>query len=215
LTDEPVGQPTVRPDLDFLCVVNLLAWRRNEITTFRFRQLAHQPRDHILATLCVRELERSYTSFGLGESRNYGRLYWHTATMHRQMESVPRIESGHWAEHTEVDYTSVLRKDEHTGLHRHVRHVAAAAACFVELVGDDAINLLGLADLLRRVRSSRQVVVSTHDQRLADLLTRQLRPTGQDRTLLVELDDWSRSGPVIQESEVEADFAPLKLAAIA
>jgi predicted ATPase len=77
----------------------------------------------------------------------------------------------------------------------------------------DTVNLLGLADLLRRVRASRQVIVSTHDERLADLLSRKLRPTADDRTRIVSLDAWSRSGPVVKQSDVPRDVAPLKLVA--
>jgi exonuclease SbcC len=79
----------------------------------------------------------------------------------------------------------------------------------------DTVNLLGLADLLRRVRSSRQVIVSTHDGRWADLLSRKLRPTGDDRTRVISLDAWSRSGPVVEQFDVPPDMAPLKLVATA
>ena len=79
----------------------------------------------------------------------------------------------------------------------------------------DTINLLGLADLLRRVRARRQVIVSTHDDRLAQLLTRKLRPTNGGRTRLIRLDAWSRSGPIVDQSDVPADTTPLKLVASA
>jgi hypothetical protein len=65
------------------------------------------------------------------------------------------------------------------------------------------------------VRSSRQVIVSTHDGRLADLLSRKLRPTGDDRTRVISLDAWSRSGPVVEQFDVPPDMAPLKLVATA
>ncbi len=77
----------------------------------------------------------------------------------------------------------------------------------------DTVNLLGLADLLRRVRDTRQVIVSTHDPRLAQLLTRKLRPSSGGRTCLIHLEAWSRSGPIVNQSEVQADVAPLKLVA--
>jgi DNA repair exonuclease SbcCD ATPase subunit len=75
----------------------------------------------------------------------------------------------------------------------------------------DTVNLLGLADLLRRVRATRQVIVSTHDERLAQLLSRKLRATNGGRTRLVRLDAWSRSGPIVDQNDVPADVAPLKL----
>ena len=79
----------------------------------------------------------------------------------------------------------------------------------------DTINLLGLADLLRRVRGSRQVLISTHDERLMELLSRKLRPTGDDRTRVVTLGAWSRSGPIVDQHDVQPDSVPLKLVASA
>jgi hypothetical protein len=79
----------------------------------------------------------------------------------------------------------------------------------------DTINLLGLADLLRRVRATRQIIVSTHDSRLAQLSSRKLRPTNGGRTRLIQLDAWSRRGPVVDQSDVPVDVAPLKLVASA
>jgi DNA repair exonuclease SbcCD ATPase subunit len=79
----------------------------------------------------------------------------------------------------------------------------------------DTVNLLGLADLLRRVKASRQVIISTHDDRLMELLSRKLRPMSGDRTRVVTLDAWSRSGPIVEQIDVEPDSAPLKLLAIA
>lgn len=78
----------------------------------------------------------------------------------------------------------------------------------------DTVNLLGLADLLRRVKQSRQVIVSTHDERLAGLLARKLRPVdGEKRTRLVKLEAWSREGPTIEQTDVPADTVPLRLVA--
>ena len=47
------------------------------------------------------------------------------------------------------------------------------------------VNLLGLADLLRRTRARRQLMVSTHDDRLAGLLQRKLWPVGEDQRTTV------------------------------
>lgn len=78
----------------------------------------------------------------------------------------------------------------------------------------DTVNLLGLADLLRRVRVSRQVLVSTHDERLAALLCRKLRPvTPIGRTRVVRFEDWTRDGPLVEQYDIPADSAPLKLVA--
>lgn len=76
----------------------------------------------------------------------------------------------------------------------------------------DNVNLLGLADLLRRVRASRQVMISTHDERLVGLLERKLRPVevGQ-RTSVIHMDGWSRGGPEVSQRDVEPDTGGLRL----
>jgi len=76
----------------------------------------------------------------------------------------------------------------------------------------DDINLLGLVDLLRRAKDRRQLVVSTHDTRFGSLLARKLRPAGESgKTIVLELDGWSRQGPRITTREVKADPEPLRL----
>lgn len=80
----------------------------------------------------------------------------------------------------------------------------------------DNVNLLGLADLLRRIKAVRQVIVSTHDERLASLLARKLRPIHErQRTRLVELSAWTREGPRVEQSDVAPDRASLRLASSA
>ena len=76
----------------------------------------------------------------------------------------------------------------------------------------DNINLLGLADLLRRLREKRQVVIATHDERLVRLLERKLRPVSdQQRTIVHEIDGWTRRGPSISVREVQRDHPRLRL----
>jgi DNA repair protein SbcC/Rad50 len=78
----------------------------------------------------------------------------------------------------------------------------------------DDINLLGLIDLLRRTKDQRQLVVSTHDERFGNLLARKLRPSSpQQRTIVIELDGWSRAGPTVITRDVRSDPAPLRLVA--
>ena len=78
----------------------------------------------------------------------------------------------------------------------------------------DNVNLLGLADLLRRVKSTRQVIVSTHDERLAELLERKLRPVGPgERTIRIDLEGWTTDGPSVSSTDVTPDVAPLRLVA--
>jgi DNA repair exonuclease SbcCD ATPase subunit len=78
----------------------------------------------------------------------------------------------------------------------------------------DDVNLLGLIDLLRRARESRQLIVSTHDRRFAHLLVRKLRPVGAGRrTRVIELDGWSRSGPAVTQVDAPSESQRLRIAA--
>lgn len=78
----------------------------------------------------------------------------------------------------------------------------------------DDINLLGLIDLLRRTKDQRQLFVSTHDVRFGSLLARKLRPrSSQQRTVVIELDGWSRTGPTVTTRDVKCDPAPIRLIA--
>jgi ABC-type cobalamin/Fe3+-siderophores transport system ATPase subunit len=78
----------------------------------------------------------------------------------------------------------------------------------------DEINMLGLVDLLRRLRERRQVLVSTHDVRWAALLERKLRPVHRDgHARFVELRNWSREGPEVVDREVAQDVAGLRVVA--
>jgi DNA repair exonuclease SbcCD ATPase subunit len=77
----------------------------------------------------------------------------------------------------------------------------------------DDLNLLGLVDLLRRMRERRQVFISTHDSRFAALLERKLRPVADgQRTIVVDLEGWSREGPKILQRDVITDRTPLRMA---
>ena len=78
----------------------------------------------------------------------------------------------------------------------------------------DDSNLLGLIELLRRTKDRRQVCVSTHDARFGNLLARKLRPkSDQQRTIVIELDNWDRNGPRVRLRDVRADPAPIRLVA--
>ena len=67
----------------------------------------------------------------------------------------------------------------------------------------DDVNLLGLIDLIRRVKQQRQLVISTHDRRFGQLLARKLRPTTDGRTVVIELRDWQREGPQILQQSLQ------------
>ncbi|MCV7394381.1 hypothetical protein [Mycobacterium paraseoulense] len=80
----------------------------------------------------------------------------------------------------------------------------------------DTLNLLGLADLLRRIKATRQVLVSTHDERLANLLVRKLRPISTDeRTIQLDLNGWTSAGPTVNQREIPPDTESLRLIASA
>jgi DNA repair exonuclease SbcCD ATPase subunit len=79
----------------------------------------------------------------------------------------------------------------------------------------DDINLLGLIDLLRRTKDKRQLLVSTHDVRFGNLLARKLRPgSSEQRTVVIELNGWSRTGPIVTTRDVGCDPAPYRLMAV-
>jgi hypothetical protein len=62
----------------------------------------------------------------------------------------------------------------------------------------DVIAILGFSDLCRRLRSHRQLIVTTHDRRFADVLTRKLSPREDDESLVVhDFAGWDREGPTV------------------
>lgn len=68
----------------------------------------------------------------------------------------------------------------------------------------DDVNLLGLVDVLRRLREHRQVIVSTHDVRFSGLLERKLRPIDLGATTrVVGVNSWGRTGPEVSIRDVE------------
>jgi len=63
----------------------------------------------------------------------------------------------------------------------------------------DSLNLLGLVDVLRRFRAHRQIIVSTHEDRLIGLLQRKLRPIREgERMITMLFEQWVREGPAIR-----------------
>jgi DNA repair exonuclease SbcCD ATPase subunit len=75
----------------------------------------------------------------------------------------------------------------------------------------DVISILDLSDLCRQIRDQRQLIVTTHDRRFADVLVRKLSPRNAERSLIVhELEGWTRDGPVLRTSVPElAPVIPL------
>lgn len=71
----------------------------------------------------------------------------------------------------------------------------------------DDVNALGFADLCRHIRRQRQLIVSTHDRRLASLLRRKLTPrAGTERTRVLEFRAWTRDGPEIAQRLLEPEL---------
>ena len=62
----------------------------------------------------------------------------------------------------------------------------------------DDVNVLGFSDLCRFLRSEKQVIVSSHEARLTNLLRRKLSPRNEPlHTVVVNFISWNRSGPNI------------------
>lgn len=75
----------------------------------------------------------------------------------------------------------------------------------------DVIATLGFSDLCRRIRDERQLIVTTHDRRFADVLIRKLSPREPDgRTIVHVFESWTREGPSIRTVIPEvAEVIPL------
>jgi chromosome segregation protein len=75
----------------------------------------------------------------------------------------------------------------------------------------DILGVLGFADMCRRIREHRQILVTTHDRRFATLLGRKLAPREAGyRTIMHEFDGWTREGPRISwTDEPVAEIVPL------
>ena len=68
----------------------------------------------------------------------------------------------------------------------------------------DVISALGFADMCRRLRTERQLILTTHDRRWAELLVRKLRPrVPGTKTIITELEGWTRDGPVIRSDVLQ------------
>lgn len=75
----------------------------------------------------------------------------------------------------------------------------------------DVVAILGFADLCRRIREERQLIVTTHDRRFADVLVRKLSPREPNvRTIVHEFEGWTREGPSIRTDVPDvAEVIPL------
>ncbi len=63
----------------------------------------------------------------------------------------------------------------------------------------DDLNVLGFSDLCRFLRREKQLIISTHEERLGNLLTRKLTARDEPlQTLRLNFSCWDRSGPNIE-----------------
>jgi DNA repair exonuclease SbcCD ATPase subunit len=75
----------------------------------------------------------------------------------------------------------------------------------------DVVAILGFSDLCRHIRDERQLIVTTHDRRFADVLERKLTPRVDPaadaavRTSLIvhHLNGWTRGGPIVETEPQE------------
>jgi DNA repair exonuclease SbcCD ATPase subunit len=78
----------------------------------------------------------------------------------------------------------------------------------------DDLNVLSLIDVMRALRSRRQLILTTHDIVLAQLLQTKLRPLDEhQQTLLIKLSRWTPRGPMvdIERGEWEPGTAAYQL----
>ena len=67
----------------------------------------------------------------------------------------------------------------------------------------DDVNVLGFSDLCRFLRREKQLVISTHEERLGNLLTRKLTARDEPlQTLRLYFSSWDRSGPHIESERI-------------
>jgi DNA repair exonuclease SbcCD ATPase subunit len=77
----------------------------------------------------------------------------------------------------------------------------------------DDFNVLGLLDLVRQVAMSRQVVISTHDSQIGELMRRKLRPTEEGRrTITHRFVRYDADGPEFKTEVDEYEGEPYLLA---
>lgn len=78
----------------------------------------------------------------------------------------------------------------------------------------DDVNLLGIVDVFRRLKSQRQIILSTHDDRFASLLRRKLRPVEDGHTtVLYAFDEWTVEGPSALRTEIAPTSGEILVAA--
>ncbi len=80
----------------------------------------------------------------------------------------------------------------------------------------DDFNVLGLLDLLRGLRRDRQLIISTHDDQLGDLVQRKLRPLGSGQRLIRhQFVAFAGEGPTVTTTSLEYRPEPRFVEALA
>jgi DNA repair exonuclease SbcCD ATPase subunit len=73
----------------------------------------------------------------------------------------------------------------------------------------DDVNVLGFADFCRRLRTTHQLMITTHDRRFGELLARKLTPRDRSVTSLqLNFTGWTRQGPAIEITHLETQPGP-------
>ena len=80
----------------------------------------------------------------------------------------------------------------------------------------DDVNVLGFSDLCRFLRREKQLIISTHEDRLSNLLARKLTPRDEPmKTLRLYFSSWDRSGPHIESKYILTSHTESVLSKIA
>ncbi|MCU1439599.1 MAG: hypothetical protein JWP85_596 [Rhodoglobus sp.] len=70
----------------------------------------------------------------------------------------------------------------------------------------DDVNVLGFADLTRQLRTRKQVLLSTHEERFSRLLERKLGSRTEGEALLIHrFESWNRQGPAVDTRRLDED----------
>lgn len=80
----------------------------------------------------------------------------------------------------------------------------------------DDVNALGMADLCRRLRRQRQLVIATHEERFGSLLERKLTGRAEGEDLIVHAFlGWTRAGPSIESRNIQPRLSDASIRVLA
>jgi ABC-type lipoprotein export system ATPase subunit len=80
----------------------------------------------------------------------------------------------------------------------------------------DDYNVLGLLDLLRGFVPRRQLILSTHDAQLAEVIRTKLRPLREGARMVLQVfDAYDQEGPIVHSEEMTYEPEPFVMEALA